>query len=52
MPIFSAFICLTLSMGIGIYWIVGAIIRCIQQVIITRKIGKVDVEGILRELKR
>ena len=51
MPIFSAFICLTLSMGIGIYWIVGAIIRCIQQVIINRKIGKVDVEGIRAQIE-
>ena len=43
MPVFSAFICLTLSMGIGIYWIVGALIRCVQQVVINRKIGKIDV---------
>ena len=43
MPIFSAFICLTLSMGIGIYWIIGAVMRCIQQVIFNRKIGKMDL---------
>ena len=43
MPIFSAFICLTLSMGIGIYWIIGAVVRCVQQVVINRKIGKIDI---------
>ena len=43
MPLFSAFICLTLSMGIGVYWIIGAVIRCVQQVIINRKIGKIDM---------
>ena len=46
MPIFSAFICLTLSMGVGIYWIIGAVIRCVQQIVINRKIGKIDIEEI------
>ena len=44
MPIFSAVICVTLNMGIGIYWIMGAVIRCIQQVIINRRLGKIDLE--------
>ena len=51
MPIFSAFICLTLSMGVGIYWIIGAVVRCVQQVIINRKIGKLDLEVIQEEAK-
>ena len=42
MPLFSAFICVTLSMGIAIYWIAGAVIRCIQQVVINRRIMKMD----------
>lgn len=46
MPIFSAFICVTFSMGIGIYWIVGAIVRCVQQVVINRKIGKLNPEDL------
>lgn len=46
MPVFSAFICLTLSMGVGIYWIIGAVIRCVQQIVINRKIGKIDIEEI------
>ena len=49
MPIFSAFLCLTLNMGIGIYWIVGALIRCIQQVIINRRIGQVDLEELKQQ---
>ena len=51
MPIFSAFICLTLSMGVGIYWIIGAVVRCVQQVVINRKIGKIDIEKIQAEAK-
>ncbi len=48
MPLFSAFICLTFSMGIGIYWVVGAVVRMVQQVIINRHIGKLDIEEIRR----
>lgn len=49
MPIFSAFICVTLSMGIGIYWIAGAVIRCIQQVVINRRIAKMDAQELLQK---
>ena len=51
MPIFSAVICLTLSMGVGIYWIIGAVVRCVQQIVINRKIGKLDIEAIQAEAK-
>ena len=51
MPIFSAFMCATFSMGIGIYWIVGAVVRCVQQVTINRKIGKIDPQQIAEEAK-
>ena len=46
MPIFSAVICVTFSMGIGIYWIIGAVVRSFQQVIINRRIGKLDPEDL------
>ena len=36
MPVFSAFMCLSFSIGIGIYWIAGALVRSVQQVIINR----------------
>ncbi|MEE1113870.1 MAG: YidC/Oxa1 family membrane protein insertase [Eubacterium sp.] len=49
MPIFSAFICITFSMGIGIYWIVGSVIRCIQQIVINRTIGKIDPEDLIKK---
>ena len=51
MPVFSAFICLTLSMGVGIYWIIGAVVRCVQQIVINRKIGKLDIDAIQAEAK-
>lgn len=48
MPIFSAFICLSLSVGIGIYWIAGAVIRCIQMIVINRKMMKMDIEALIK----
>lgn len=51
MPLFSAFICFTLSMGIGIYWVFGGIIRCVQQVVINRRIAKMDIEEIIAKAK-
>lgn len=34
MPVMSAAFCVTLPVGMGIYWIAGAVVRCIQQVVI------------------
>ena len=40
MPLMSAFFCWSLPNGMGIYWIAGAVIRCIQQVVINKHIDK------------
>ena len=45
MPIMSAFFCLSLPAGMGIYWIAGAVIRSIQQVLINRHIDKIDIDA-------
>ena len=37
MPIMSAFFCWSLPNGMGLYWITGAVIRCIQQVVINKE---------------
>ncbi|MCR5033012.1 MAG: YidC/Oxa1 family membrane protein insertase [Lachnospiraceae bacterium] len=42
MPIMSAVFCFTLPAGMGIYWIAGAVIRGIQQVVINKQIDKID----------
>lgn len=49
MPIMSAFFCLSFSIGIGIYWIAGAVIRCIQQIVINRQMAKMDVEEMIAQ---
>ena len=45
MPIMSAFFCLTLPAGMGLYWVIGAVVRSIQQVVINKHIDKMDIEA-------
>ncbi len=45
MPVMSAVFCLSLPAGMGIYWIAGAVIRSIQQVVINRHIDKIDIDA-------
>lgn len=47
MPLMSAFFCLTLPVGIGIYWIAGAVVRSIQQFIINRKLDRESIDEII-----
>lgn len=49
MPLMSAFFCLTLPVGIGIYWIAGAVVRSIQQMVINRQINKIDINDLIQE---
>ena len=51
MPLFSAFLCVSFNMGIGIYWIIGALVRCVQQVMINNKIAKVDPQQLAEDAK-
>ncbi|WP_205839101.1 YidC/Oxa1 family membrane protein insertase [Bilifractor porci] len=52
MPIISAVMCVTFNMGIGIYWIVGAIVRCVQQVVINRRIANLDPQAMIEKAKK
>ena len=47
MPLMSAFFCLTLPVGIGIYWIAGAVVRSIQQFIINKKLDRESIDEII-----
>lgn len=48
MPIMSAIFCFSFPVGIGIYWIVGAVIRCVQQIVINNYMNKIDMEDLVR----
>ncbi len=45
MPIMSAVFCFSFPVGIGIYWIAGAIIRSIQQVVLNKAMDNMDMEA-------
>lgn len=47
MPIMSMFFCLTLPAGLGIYWIVSAVVRTVQQVAINKYLSNVSVEDMI-----
>jgi len=47
MPLMSAFFCLTLPVGMGIYWIAGAVVRGVQQYLINRHLDNSDLEAML-----
>ena len=48
MPIMSAFFCLTLPVGVGIYWIMSAVIRALQQFFINKTLDKESAEEIIK----
>ena len=51
MPLMSAVFCFTLPAGMGIYWIAGAVIRCVQQVIINKHLDKIDIDALIEKNK-
>ena len=49
MPIMSAIFCYTLPAGLGLYWVAGAVVRSIQQVVINKHIDKMDLDDIIKK---
>lgn len=49
MPLMSAFFCLTLPVGMGIYWIAGAVIRSGQMLVINRHMANIDLDKLIKK---
>ena len=49
MPLMSFVMVFSLPVGIGIYWIIGAVIRSIQQVVINKHIEKIDLDELIKK---
>ena len=49
MPIMSAVFCFTLPAGMGIYWVAGAVVRSVQQVLINKHIDKMDIDDVIQK---
>lgn len=51
MPFMSGFFCLSLNMGIGLYWITGSLFRIVQAILVNRKMDKLSMEEIIEKNK-
>lgn len=49
MPIMSAVFCYTLPAGMGLYWVAGAVVRSIQQILINKHIDKMDLDEVIKK---
>lgn len=49
MPLFSLFMCFTVPVGLGIYWISSAVVRCVQQFFLNKHFDKIDLEDIIKK---
>lgn len=49
MPVYSLILVFILPVGIGIYWIAGAVIRSIQQYIINKRFDKIDMAELVKK---
>ena len=49
MPLFSVFLGFTLPAGLGLYWAVSAIVRCVQQLAINKYLSKKSTEELIAE---
>lgn len=49
MPLMSAWFCYSLPAGLGLYWIMGAVVRSIQQVAINKHIDKMDIDAEIKK---
>ncbi len=47
MPIISAVFCISMPSGLGLYWIMGSVVQCVQQIFINKYMDKVDVEKLI-----
>lgn len=47
MPLMSVFMCFTLPTGLGIYWVISAVVRTVQQIAINRYMAKMPMDELI-----
>lgn len=47
MPLFSLVMCFTVPVGLGLYWIAGAVFRGAEQFLLNKHMEKIDLEDII-----
>lgn len=51
MPLISAWFCFSFPCGMGIYWIAGAVVRSVQQIVINKHIDRMDFDKLIEKNK-
>ena len=49
LPLMSAFICVTMPIGLGIYWIATSVVQIIQQLFVNAYMDKVDIDEMIQK---
>lgn len=49
MPLYSFIMVFFLPVGVGVYWIAGALVRSVQQFLINKHFDKIDLEAVIKE---
>lgn len=49
MPIMSVVFCFSFASGLGLYWVIGAVVRSVQQIIINKKFENLDVDDMIKK---
>jgi len=51
MPLMSGFFCLSLNIGIGLYWITGSLFRIVQAFFVNRAVDRIDMNDLIEKNK-
>lgn len=49
MPLFSLVFCFSIPVGLGVYWIISAVVRSVQQFFLNKHFEKVNLDDIIKE---
>ena len=49
MPLMSLFLCFTVPVGLGIYWVISALVRVFQQIVINKHIENLDLDEVIKK---
>ena len=49
MPLMSAFFCFQFPIGMGIYWIAGAVVRCVIQICVNKHLDSIDIDEMIKK---
>lgn len=51
MPLMSGFFCMSMNIGVGLYWITGSIFRIVQAYFINRHVDKISLDDLIEKNK-